>query len=194
VSLTEGTKSSCEKEKHPRLLLHTCCGPCATSVVERLVKNYRVECFFYNPNIHPAAEYGLRLDEAREVARIAGVPLRDDEYDADAWFDSTAGLENEPEAGKRCAVCFRKRLLRTAQRAKTTGCDYFATTLTVSPHKNGELINRIGSEISADVGVRFLAGDWKKENGYARSVELSKKYGLFRQNYCGCKFSRAGDT
>ncbi len=188
MSSTSAAKDSC-----PKLLLHTCCGPCATSVLERLKKNYRVECFFYNPNIHPAAEYGLRLDEARHVARIAGVPLRDDEYDQDAWFQSTAGLEEEPEGGRRCVVCFRKRLSRTAERAKAAACDYFATTLTVSPHKNAELINRIGQEISTAVGVPFLAGDWKKEDGYKRSVELCKEHGLFRQNYCGCRFSRTGD-
>lgn len=186
----EREAGSTDQTHKPRLLLHTCCGPCATAVVERLRGSYDITCFFYNPNIHPEAEYGLRLDQAREFARHEGIRFIDDEYDAGEWFKETSGLEEEPEGGRRCAICFKKRLDRTARRAQEMGMDLFATTLAVSPHKDAALINEIGQSLSREGGPKFLSGDWKKKDGYKRSVELSRELGLVRQNYCGCKYSR----
>lgn len=179
-----------KKEDRPRLLLHTCCGPCALGVIDRLKNDYEITCYFYNPNIHPEAEYGFRLDQAREMSKITKVSFIDDEYDIDIWFEKAKGLENEPEGGKRCEICFLKRLQRTGGKAKLFGADYFATTLTIGPQKNATLINAIGKRVSMEVGVAFLEGDWKKNEGFKRSVELSRKYGLIRQDYCGCKYSR----
>jgi hypothetical protein len=181
-----------EKTGRPKLVMHVCCGPCASGVLERVTGEYETSCYFYNPNIYPAAEYGLRLDQMREVARILKVRLIDDTYDADVWESEVKGLEGEPEGGRRCGVCFRRRLLMTARKAKSVGADCFGTTLTISPHKNAGLINRIGREISEEVGVRFLEADWKKQDGFKRSIEISKKLGLFRQDYCGCKYSMHG--
>ena len=182
--------SARNKRGKPRLLLHTCCGPCALGVIERLKKDYEIACYFYNPNIHPEAEYGFRLDQAREMSRIMDVSFIDDEYDADIWFEKTKGQENEPEGGKRCEICFDKRLQRTASKAKLVKAERFGTTLTTGPQKNAALINAIGKRVSMEVGVPFLEGDWKKNEGFKRSVELSKKHGLIRQDYCGCKYSR----
>ncbi|MFQ5905008.1 MAG: epoxyqueuosine reductase QueH [bacterium] len=176
----------------PGLLLHTCCGPCATGVLESLAEEYEMTCFFYNPNVQPESEYRTRLDQAREVARIMKVLFLDDEYDADAWLEETKGLKDEPEGGRRCEICFRKRLLKTGIKAKQVGADLFATTLTISPHKNAGLINRTGNYVSQKVGVPFLEGDWKRAGGFKRSVELSEEFSLVRQDYCGCEYSRRG--
>jgi predicted adenine nucleotide alpha hydrolase (AANH) superfamily ATPase len=184
------SQPSGESDSKPTLLLHVCCGPCATAVIERLEATHEITCFFYNPNIHPEAEYGLRLDQARDLARRIGLRFIDGEYDVDEWFRETSGLEDEPEGGRRCGICFRKRLEATARKAKEMGFDAFATTLTVSPHKNAGLIREIGEEVSRRVSVPFFFGDWKKKNGFKRSVELSKQYGLYRQDYCGCEYSR----
>jgi predicted adenine nucleotide alpha hydrolase (AANH) superfamily ATPase len=184
------TASPRKRSSKPRLLLHTCCGPCAAAVLEKLVDTYEVACFFYNPNIHPEAEYGLRIDQARELARRLAVGFTDGEYDAHQWFEEISGLEEEPEGGRRCEVCFRIRLGRTAKKAKEMGFGAFATTLAISPHKDTQVIEKVGQEVSREVGIPFLSGDWKKGNGFKRSVELSKEHGLYRQNYCGCEYSR----
>jgi len=181
-----------KKEYHPRLILHTCCGPCAAGVLDTLRPEYEITCFFYNPNVHPESEYRSRLEEARRVARILEVRFLDALYDADVWLEETRDFKDEPEGGRRCEVCFRKRLLKTGIEAKQMEADLFATTLTISPHKNAELINRTGKEVSETVGIRFLEGDWKKKNGFKKSVELSKEFCLARQNYCGCVYSRQG--
>lgn len=186
----EDGDSAKKKRDRPRLLLHICCGPCALGVIDKLRDDYEITCYFYNPNIHPEAEYGLRLDQAREVSRILKVSFMDDEYDADIWFEKTKGLENEPEGGKRCETCFGKRIERTGSKAGLVGADYFATTLTIGPQKDAPLINAVGRRVSKEVGVPFLEGDWKKNEGFKRSVDLSKKHGLIRQDYCGCKYSR----
>lgn len=179
-----------KKADRPKLLLHTCCGPCALGVTERLKEDYKITYYFYNPNIHPEVEYGFRLDQARMVSKIMNVSFIDDEYDADIWFQKTKGLEDEPEGGRRCEVCFRMRLKRTARKAGLVGADCFATTLTIGPQKNANLVNAIGRQVSIEEGLPFLEGDWKKKGGFMRSVELSKEHGLIRQNYCGCKYSR----
>ena len=177
-----------ENSKGKRLLLHSCCGPCSSSVLEFLMPKIDVTVYYYNPCIMPQDEYEHRLAEQRRICDILGVPLVVGKYDNDRYLTAVSGLESAPEGGERCGKCFYLRLSETALMAKQGGYDYFCTTLTVSPHKNAEIINSIGEEIAAESGVPFLPSDFKKKNGYLRSIELSKKYGLYRQGYCGCRF------
>lgn len=176
-----------------KLLIHSCCGPCSSAVLERLHDEYDVTVFYYNPNIAPPEEYARRLDTQREI--IAKLPfggeigLIEGPYEPDVFLSAVKGLESEPEGGRRCAVCFDLRLLRTAQCAAERGFELFTTTLTISPHKNAPLINEIGERIAAGCGVPWLYSDFKKKDGYLRSIRLSEEYGLYRQNYCGCAFS-----
>lgn len=172
-----------------KLLLHVCCAPDATVVVERLSADYDLAVYFYDPNIHPESEYFLRRDEMARLAKRLNVSFHDGEYDADRWFGLVKGLEQEPEGGARCAVCFRMRLERTAEWAAINGYELFTTVLTVSPHKDADLINRLGREAASACGISFLEGNFKKKDGFRRSVELSREYGLYRQDYCGCLFS-----
>ena len=146
--------------------------------------------YFYNPNIYPESEYTLRLSEAGNLAKKRDIELLCGEYDANEWFTLTKGMEQEPEGGSRCDVCFRMRLEKTAQRTRDDGFDIFTTTLTVSPHKNARLINEIGFKVAKQHGVDFLERDFKKRDGFKKTVRLSKEYGLYRQNYCGCLYSR----
>jgi len=178
----------------PRLLLHICCGPCATTVVERLRDEYDITGFFFNPNIHPKEEYRLRLEAARVVTDRLGIPLIEGEYDPDVFFAAVRGLEEEPENGARCPVCFRLRLAETARRARGEGFDCIASTLTIGPMKKAAIIDPIGEEESARTGVAFVCGDWKKRDGFRRSCELSREFGIYRQHYCGCVFSIRDDT
>ncbi|MBQ9931690.1 MAG: epoxyqueuosine reductase QueH [Firmicutes bacterium] len=178
-----------------KLLLHSCCGPCSTSVLESLREEYETTVFFYNPNITDGEEYEKRLAAQKQVCReeesVAGVcPLVLGNYDPERYIEACAGLEDEPEGGSRCTVCFRLRLEETARKAKELGFEVFGTTLSVSPHKNYKLLSVLGQEIARAYGLEFLDRDFKKKNGYGRSVELSKAYGLYRQNYCGCDFAR----
>lgn len=172
-----------------RLALHSCCGPCSSYVLEYLSQHFDVTLYFYNPNIHPAEEYDHRLSEQLRLCDIMGIPTRECVYDPETYFDAVRGLEGEPEGGARCTKCFELRLDYTARLAKADGFDLMATTLTVSPHKNAPLINEIGAEIAARHGIEWLPSDFKKKNGYKRSIELSKEYELYRQNYCGCTYS-----
>ncbi|MFQ5816192.1 MAG: epoxyqueuosine reductase QueH [Candidatus Hydrothermarchaeaceae archaeon] len=174
----------------PGLLLHICCAPCSTHVVEKLMGSYDVTGFFYNPNIHPRDEYVHRLETARGYAGKIGVELLEGEYDVERWMEATRGYENEPEGGARCPICYRLRLEETAKRAKAGGYDYFATTLTISPHKKAAVINPIGMEMAEKYGVNFHGEDFKKKDGFGHSVEMSKEHGLYRQEYCGCVYSR----
>lgn len=181
-------------EAAPSLLLHSCCGPCSSYVLEYLRPYFRITVFFYNPNIEPAEEYARRLDTQKKLLSILNadggqpVELLCGEYVPERYLAAVSGLEAEPEGGGRCGVCFRLRLEDSARLAAAEGFDYFATTLTVSPHKNAPLINAIGAEAGLRFGARYLPSDFKKRGGYLRSVELSKAYGLYRQNYCGCRF------
>lgn len=171
-----------------KIVLHVCCGVCAGGVVERLTsEGHQVRGFFYNPNIHPLAEYQKRLEAAARVARELNFPLEEGPYTPEYWRQETGSLEDEPEGGKRCAVCFRLRLEKTYQYLRDKGWDAFTTTLTVGPRKSADVINRIGRDISGD---SFLARDFKKQAGFQRSIELAKKWALYRQNYCGCLYSR----
>ena len=178
----------------PTLLLHSCCGPCSSYVLEALVPHFRTTVLYYNPCIAPEEEYRHRkavqlgLIERMNAAG-ADIGVLDAEYDHAAFLERVRGHEDDPEGGDRCALCFEQRLRRTAEEAKAGGYDRFCTTLTVSPHKNAELLNRIGRELGEEYGVPFLPSDFKKKNGYKRSIELSKEYGLYRQDYCGCEFS-----
>ncbi|RMF89991.1 MAG: recombinase [Methanobacteriota archaeon] len=173
-----------------KLLLHICCAPCSTEVIERLKGDYDVTGFFYNPNIHPRREYGFRLKELERFSKKAGFPFITGDYDLKRWFRLVRGLEKEPEGGRRCEVCFRMRLEETAREAAAAGFDVFTTTLTISPHKDAETINSIGRELEEEYGVRFLVADFKKKDGFKRSVEHSRRHGLRRQDYCGCVYSR----
>lgn len=170
-----------------QVLLHICCAVCATLCVERLrQEGHQFSGYFYNPNIQPPAEYLKRLGQAEQLAREQNFSLILGDYDVDSWFTRMRGLEDEPEGGRRCAGCFRLRLKETAKTAKEKGFNAFTTTLTLSPHKNTQVINEIGQDIDKAL---FLARDFKKQDGFKRAQELSKKYNLYHQNYCGCLYS-----
>ena len=173
-----------------KILLQVCCAPDATVAVERLGEEYEVGVYFYNPNIHPVEEYLKRAEEMERLSTEIGVEIHMAPYDPEIWFEAVRGLQHEPEGGRRCEICFRMRLERTAKAARELGYDLFATVLTISPHKNADLINRIGEEIGKSTGIPYLPSNFKKKDGFKRSIELSRKYGLYRQDYCGCLFSK----
>jgi predicted adenine nucleotide alpha hydrolase (AANH) superfamily ATPase len=173
----------------PRILVHVCCAPDALYVLGLLQGEYDVTAFFANSNIHPAEEYALRLEEARKVARLLGVPLVEDSYDPAGWLALTAKFMDEPEKGRRCDVCYASRLQRTAASAARLGFDAFATVMSLSPWKKAAVINRVGRQFGKRHGVRFLEADFKKKDGFKKSVDLSRGHGLYRQDYCGCLYS-----
>jgi len=173
----------------PSLLLHVCCAPCSTQVIDLLRGAFEITAFFYNPNISPPAEYLRRADEAGRLCKRLGVGFMAGDYDARRWSQRMRGRERDHEGGAHCSVCFRIRLANAAAVAEKRGCDYFATTLTVSPHKNARAINRIGERVARDMRVNFYPADFKKGNGFKKSCQLSRRYGLYRQDYCGCIFS-----
>ena len=176
-----------------KLLLHSCCAPCSSHVITYLTSYFDITILYYNPNISPKSEYDKRKQEQirliKEIDRVNNIDIIDCDYDNDLYEEKIHGLENEPERGKRCTVCFDLRLDKTAKMAKELGYDYFCTTLTVSPYKNSKLINEVGLEKEKKYNIKWLYSDFKKENGYKDSIELSKKYNLYRQDYCGCKYS-----
>lgn len=174
----------------PRLLVHVCCAPDALYVFGLLAGAYDVTGFFSNSNIQPREEYELRLDEARRVARRAGVPLIEDDYDPGGWTALTAKFKDEPEKGRRCDVCYAVRLSRTAARAARDGFDAFTTVMSLSPWKKAGVLNRMGRQFAARYGLAFLEADFKKKDGFKKSCELSRDAGLYRQDYCGCVYSR----
>ena len=184
-----------------RVLLHSCCGPCSTACIERLLPDYKVTIFFYNPNITDPEEYEKRKQNQikfieafnEEVPEEDRVVFIEGEYLPEDFFGVAEGLEDCPEGGDRCTECFKLRLDRTAKAALVMGYPIFGTTLTVSPHKNYQLISAIGTELGEVYGLEFLDMDFKKKAGFQRSIELSKKYELYRQNYCGCEFSKWED-
>lgn len=176
----------------PRLLLHSCCAPCSSYVLEYLSSFFEITLFFFNPNIAPRGEFDFRLSELERFVREAGYGAKvlSPEYDSREFFDSVRGLEDCPEGGERCRVCYELRLRRTAAEAKNGGYDYFCTTLSISPYKRADWLNEIGLKLEGECGVEYLCSDFKKKNGYKRSIELSNEYGLYRQNYCGCVYSK----
>lgn len=179
-----------------KILLHSCCAPCSTAVIERLKDDFEIAIFYYNPNIYPEEEYIKRKNEEikyikhlNEIDKENIISMIDCDYESEKFYDAVKGYENEREGGARCAICFKLRLKETAKKAKELGFDLFGTTLTVSPHKNAELINSIGLGLEKEIGEKFLESNFKKQNGYKRSVELSKQNNIYRQNYCGCEFA-----
>ena len=180
--------------KRPRLLLHACCAPCSSYVLEYLSELFDITLFFYNPNISPKEEYDFRADELRRLVSLMGldtkVSIICEEYDATPFDSMAKGKEELAEGGARCADCYRLRLSRAAQVAAEGGFDYVTTTLSISPYKNATWLNTIGAEEADKYGVKYLFSDFKKKNGYKRSCELSEKYDLYRQDYCGCIYSK----
>jgi len=197
------------------ILLHTCCAPCACYPIEYLLgQGYKPALFFYNPNIHPKHEYGARLYELERYLNSRWSPpafVREDparnkysqnksdkpeqirlikgDYEDKRWFKLTGGLEQEPERGRRCDVCYQIRLKKTAETARKQGFNYFGSTLSISPHKNAVRISQIGNELEAELGVKFYDKDWKKQDGFKRACDISREYGFYRQDYCGCIWS-----
>ena len=183
------------EERVPTLLLHACCAPCSSYCLEYLAKYFDITLFYYNPNISPEPEYRARAEEARRLVSELPVPhpvkILFGDYRPEEFYEAVKGHEEDPEGGERCGICFEMRLRETARIAAEGGFDYFTTTLTISPLKDAERLNAIGEAAGKEFGVHFLNSDFKKKNGYRRSVELSAEYHLYRQNYCGCTFSRA---
>ena len=179
------------------LLLHSCCGPCSSSVIERLAGEFNITVLYYNPCITDEEEYKRRraaqvlfLEKFNaERIDLPDINFMEGPYEPGAFLELTRGHEEDPEGGQRCSLCFRQRLEKAAETAAFMGFDLFGTTLTVSPHKNFEIISAIGKDIAGRYGIGFLDRDFKKQDGFKRSIELSRKYGLYRQNYCGCKYS-----
>ena len=184
-----------QEGKVPRLLLHACCAPCSSAVLEYLSQYFAITLLYYNPNIAPLEEYQKREEELRRLVSqmkfTHPVELLPCQYDGQAFVQAARGLEGEPEGGKRCEACFRLRLRYAAQEAARLRFDYYTTTLSISPMKNAPLLNQLGEEIGREFGVAHLPSDFKKKDGYKRSVQLSKEYDLYRQDYCGCAFSKA---
>ncbi len=183
-----------EKNGKPRLLLHCCCAPCSSTVLERLQESYDIDIYYYNPNIEPEAEFRKRAAEEERFAAAfrpdGGVRVIVAAYDHEAFGEIARGLENLPERGERCYLCYRLRMQHTAEYARTHGYDCFTTSLSVSPYKVARWINEIGEALEAEKGIRFVHSDFRKQNGYQRSIELSREYGLYRQDWCGCVYSR----
>lgn len=183
-----------QENRVPTLLLHSCCAPCSSYVIEYLSSYFHITVFYYNPNIYPETEYRKRVEEQKRL--LSEMPVKypvqfiEGEFDTDTFYKLTKGLEHEPECGARCEVCYRLRLTRTAELAHQLGFDYFTTTLTISPLKDAAKINLIGQSVAQSLNISFLPSDFKKRNGYKRSIELSSQYHLYRQNYCGCVFSK----
>ncbi|MBD5529922.1 MAG: epoxyqueuosine reductase QueH [Lachnospiraceae bacterium] len=180
-----------------RLFLHSCCAPCSSYVLEYLSVYFLITVFYYNPNISPQEEYRHRMAEQKHLIECLNrergrypIQVLEGEYEPERFFEMARGLENCPEGGERCEGCFRLRLEETARQALAVGADYFTTTLSISPLKNAPLLNRIGEELASTYGISWLPSDFKKKDGYKRSVELSAKYELYRQDYCGCVFSK----
>ncbi len=187
----------------PTLFLHSCCAPCSSYVLEYLRQFFRITVFYYNPNITEAQEYRKRVAEqkrlivaynaySREAKQVGGYPIDivEGDYEPACFYEIAKGLEQCPEGGERCFACYALRLRETAKRARAGGYDYFTTTLTISPLKNAAKLNEIGEQFAKEYGTAWLPSDFKKKNGYKRSVELSKEYDLYRQDYCGCIYSR----
>ena len=178
-------------KKGERLLLHSCCAPCSSACLERLKEHFSVTVLYYNPNIDEREEYEKRkAEQIRFLKETGWADFLDCDHEAEKFLQMSQGMENEPERGARCYRCYALRLEKTAQVAKENGFAYFATTLTLSPYKNAEWLNEIGENVGGRYGLNYLYTDFKKKGGYHRSVELSNEYGLYRQDFCGCKFSK----
>lgn len=181
-------------EKPPKLLLHSCCAPCSSYTLEYLSRYFDITVYYFNPNISPKQEFDKRFEEQKRL--ISQMPFKNSvtlvegDYNYDDFLEIAKGLENVPEGGERCFRCYKMRLESTARLAKEQGFDYFCTTLSISPLKNSQKINELGFEIEEKYGVKWLPSDFKKREGYKRSIQLSREYSLYRQNFCGCVFSK----
>lgn len=184
ISKINGTK--------PKLLLHACCAPCSSYVLEYLSKYFDITLYFYNPNIYPSSEFDFRADELKRLVKEMGLDIKTvvEEYDNENFEKIVEGYEDLPEGSSRCFKCYRLRLEKSVKYAKENGFDFVTTTLSISPHKSAEKLNEIGEELANDYGINYLLSDFKKKNGYKRSCELSQIFNLYRQNYCGCKYSK----
>lgn len=194
IILDETINNIVKENKRPKLLLHSCCAPCSSYVLEYLTNYFDITVFYYNPNISSYEEYEKRYKEVQRFIHDFGLEnkvsfIRGD-YDNDKYEKLIEGLENEKEGGTRCEKCYYLRLEETCRYAKEHGFDYFTTTLSISPYKNSEKLNRIGKKLEDEYDVLYLLSDFKKKNGYKRSIELSREYNLYRQNYCGCIYSQ----
>lgn len=178
-----------ERGIKPSILLHSCCGPCSSSVIDQLKDYFDITVYYFNPNIHPEEEYLHRKEEQKRLLSILNIPLIEGDYDPKEFFNIAKGLEDEPQKGQRCYNCYNLRLTSTYNLAKDKGFDYFCTTLTVSPNVNEQMVNEIGIALEKQGDVKFLQSDFKKEDGYLNSVKLAKEYNLYRQDYCGCIYS-----
>ena len=197
---SSSTKAPMQEELPARhaLLLHSCCGPCSTAVIERLAEEFDITVFFYNPCITEEEEYLRRRENQKKfldqfnARRLDRDPIRmmEGPYHPGIFLKQAEGMEQEPEGGARCSMCFTQRLEKTAETAQLNGFELFGTTLTVSPHKNYKRISEIGQQIALKYSLTFLDRDFKKKDGFKRSIELSRQYDLYRQNYCGCRFSK----
>ncbi|MBE5946534.1 MAG: epoxyqueuosine reductase QueH [Lachnospiraceae bacterium] len=182
------------EQNKKKILLHVCCAPCSSHVLQLLEEEYNITVFFYNPNITAEEEYIKRIEELKRFVAVApftkDVIIEEGKYEPDEFFVMSEGLENEPERGSRCYKCYEMRMRKTALYAKEKGYDIFTTTLSISPHKNAAWLNEIGQRLSEEIGVKYLYSDFKKKDGYSNSIRLSKEYGLYRQDYCGCIYSK----
>ena len=196
-------KANLEGGQPPRLFLHSCCAPCSSYCLEYLRKYFRITVFYYNPNISMEPEYRKRVEEQKRLiaaynAQLEenkeltgyGIDIVEGDYEPQEFYAIAKGLEQCPEGGERCFLCYELRLQKTAELAKEQGFDYFATTLTISPLKNAQKLNEIGERLAVGYGINWIVSDFKKKNGYKRSIELSAEYGLYRQDYCGCIYSK----
>ena len=182
-----------KEEPLPNILLHSCCAPCSSYILEYLSEHFRITLFYYNPNIYPKEEFDKRLVAQEKIISHLKtkhpIAFVTGEYDTSRFYEIAKGLENEPEGGLRCFACYELRMEEAAKIAKSKGFDYFATTLSISPLKNAQKINEIGEKLGEKYGIKHLPSDFKKRGGYLRSIQLTKEYELYRQNYCGCVFS-----
>ena len=182
------------KGETPTLFLHSCCAPCSSYVLEYLSQYFKITVFYYNPNIYPDDEYYKRVEEQKKfIERFPAknkIDFVEGNFDKDRFYAMAKGLENAPEGGERCFLCYELRLREAAEYAKARNMDYLTTTLSISPLKNAEKLNEIGLNLANEYGIKYLVSDFKKKNGYKRSTELSKQYGIYRQDYCGCIFSK----
>ncbi len=193
MNYNEEMKKIISNKKGKKLLLHSCCGPCSSSVIERLKPDFDITVIYYNPNIEPEEEYLKRKAEQIKLLKILAVKYLDIDYLNNEFKAKIVGRENDPENSFRCFICYELRLAKTAQIAREKGFDYFCTTLSVSPYKNSKIINEIGLKLAQEYKIDYLVSDFKKEEGYKRSIELAKEYDLYRQDYCGCLFSKKVD-
>ena len=194
VKMQEMIEKYCDETRVPRLLLHSCCAPCSSYCLELLSQYFEITVFYYNPNIFPPEEYHMRVEEqARFVKELpAKHPLTSAEgrYDTERFYEMAKGIEQSQEGGERCFACYELRLREAAEYAKDQGYDFFTTTLSISPLKNATKLNEIGENLEKEYGIQYLYSDFKKQNGYKRSTEISNKYNMYRQYYCGCVYSK----